>query len=52
MCEFWLECLKGRNHSDDVNVNWIYMYQDRDWWWAPVKVVMNLVSVKGRAFLN
>jgi hypothetical protein len=23
-------------------VNWIYLAQDRDWWWALVNIVMNL----------
>jgi hypothetical protein len=56
--KFWLESLKGRNHSKDPgihgrikmdlremwfgSVDWIHLAQDRDLWWALVNTVMNL----------
>jgi hypothetical protein len=52
-----LKNLEGRDHSEDVgmcrrimdlkeigwdDVAWIYLAQDRDWWWVLVNMVMNL----------
>jgi hypothetical protein len=56
MCtKFWLESLKGRqgHRLEDNNkiilrgigwegVDWIYLAQDRNQWWALVNMVMNL----------
>jgi len=36
-----------------VGVEWSYMTQDRDHWWAHVNMVMNLQSsLKGREFFD
>jgi hypothetical protein len=34
-------------------INWIHLAQDKDWWWAPVNMVMNLpVPQKAGNFLT
>jgi hypothetical protein len=56
--KFRLESLKGRDHSEDLDVckriilewilgkcglaDWIHMSQNRDQWWALVNTLMNL----------
>jgi hypothetical protein len=54
---FWLENLKGRDHSEDLGVDgkimtegilgwesmgWIYLAHERDQWCAILKTVINL----------
>jgi hypothetical protein len=33
---------KHNTKSDDRGVDWTYLAQDRDQWWAPVNMIMNL----------
>jgi hypothetical protein len=55
--EFWLESLKGRDHFEGLSIygrtiskcifgerglDWIHLAQNRDWWQALVKMVINL----------
>jgi hypothetical protein len=50
--EFWLESLKESDHSEDLSdghretlwegVDWTYLAQSMDQWWALVNIVINL----------
>ena len=39
---FWWGNLWERDHMKDPGIDWTYLAQDRDRWWAPVNVKMYL----------